>query len=127
MTKELEQKLFVSHGDLFIPDEKNELHFQCECNDGWFSLIDFTLGELATIGNDIKVFSIKEKFGKLRLDIENATPEAEELLQTVETISSTVCEYCGNDSKLRLVNGWSSTICDPCKEELKKNLDISKE
>jgi hypothetical protein len=74
-----------------------------ECNNGWLKLIEDFLTELDTIdpNKELTIFSIKEKFGLLRIYInQGASSEVSELIGKYEEMSRTVCEVCGLDTGL---------------------------
>lgn len=67
-----------------------------ECDQGWRRLIDSTLSDLALVCPDARVVQIKEKFGGLRVYLEDKSNDtAKEVLHDAEERSFTVCEICG--------------------------------
>ena len=71
---------------------------------GWGGLIDELFDRLP---ERARLFSVKEKYGCLRIDgigTENLESELEER-------SLKICEECGNDGELRDLN-WIRTLCD---------------
>ena len=53
---------------------------------------------------------IKEKFGSLRLYMDNADERANAIASTIEALSERTCEYCG-DSGMTYALGWHRTLC----------------
>ena len=121
--------------------KKSELRFGIECYSGWYHLIDgvFSVAcrELFDIKRSInrdasqnkpyleKVYiekcqelpvfkQIKEKFGTLRMYVNDADPVLNGAILLAEKMSAHICEYCGMPAKTRKVGSWMSTICHPC-------------
>lgn len=89
-----------------------------ECDDGWADLIVGFITELDKIpgGKDVVLFSIKEKFGRLRIDLDSVPDGVDSLaiynLEDVFTDKSTkVCERCGAAGSIR-AGSWLKTLCD---------------
>ena len=137
MKKDRREKLIKGHQRLFSRG------VGIECGDGWLELIDTLCHyfEDKLINKEVKRITfaqIKEKFGLLRVYFNVHFPQApdvrnnslyEELhhtVNTIETLSSIVCEDCGQiknenlDVKMRTLNGWKMTSCDECFAALKK-------
>ena len=53
---------------------------------------------------------IKEKFGSLRLYMDNADERANAIASTVEALSEMTCEDCGNSGMTYQI-GWHKTLC----------------
>lgn len=86
-----------------------------EC--GWHGLIEKFLEELIALpgGDTIVLFSIKEKFGQMRI-YEESCPESihmevAALIDKYERLSLTTCEVCGLPGTRR-TGGWIKTLCD---------------
>ncbi len=98
--------------------KKYEKRFQgpryIETQEGWAPLIDAFLTELDALESDkdITIFSIKEKFGLMRIYFnEGTTDEAEALIEKYEKMSAITCEVCGKPGKLR-GGAWLRVLCD---------------
>jgi len=65
---------------------------------------------------EVKVLQIKEKFGGLRIYVDNADPEVHALIRELESDSMSICEKCGQPGTQRSVKGWTHTICLECYE-----------
>jgi hypothetical protein len=59
---------------------------------------------------------IKEKFGSLRVYIDNYTEEAQAIVRRYEWLSREFCEFCGGLDRVSLWGGWIQATCHPCSE-----------
>ncbi len=103
-------------------EDKYPKHFSgprgVEVGPGWFPTIEAFIQELDALpgGKDVVFFSIKEKFGILRID-EQSIPEElgwpawDALTKKYQTISKGKCEVCGLPGQLR-GGGYFQTLCD---------------
>jgi hypothetical protein len=89
-----------------------------ECGAGWNLLIVEFLERLDKIAGceDVTIFSIKEKWGMLRIDINGPTSEEafkafNDLETEIEKRSATVCEQCGKPG-IRRGGSWIKTACE---------------
>lgn len=84
---------------------------------GWWSILDEYIPKIKAVAPDCKLM-IKEKFGVLRIQPYDFTNCEYEKLNTLcdeaEVASSTVCEYCGQEGRLRDDEVWWHTLCDRC-------------
>lgn len=118
MKIELQKKLFEKYPELFkqkdLPPKKTCMCFGIECEDGWYSLIDFICKNINKNG-ETEVFQIKEKLGGLRFYINNGTDKDFDLIYTMESFSYYVCERCGStkDAEPSKEN-WVKTLCKEC-------------
>jgi hypothetical protein len=62
---------------------------------------------------ELQVAQIKQKFGGLRLYIDNMDEYTNGIVAMTENMSWHICEDCGNPGKLR-EGGWYRTLCDTC-------------
>lgn len=105
----LESSLMTKHFDLL----RNISH--CECEDGWYVLLDDLFTELSGLSKHVRVTQVKEKFGGLRCYVANASQECLEAIQQAEHKSFLLCELCGERGHTVRSNGyWLSTRCDKC-------------
>ncbi len=99
--------------------------FGCECNNGWYDLLDGLCSDIQRVYEDnnvpvdINVLQVKEKFGTLSFYAavsgpENVRSRIYELIADAERKSKHVCEKCGKPGTLRTNNGWMSVMCDAC-------------
>ena len=92
--------------------------------DGWRDLIETVIGRIARAGaadptGSLKIGQIKEKFGALRLylDNNNGLPAAtcaaiDEAICLAEARSACTCEQCGEPGRLYDKGGYAFTACD---------------
>lgn len=59
----------------------------------------------------IKIIQIKEKFGSLRIYIDEYTPELVELINKAEAESEKTCEKCGEPGYIA-GPGWVKCFCE---------------
>jgi hypothetical protein len=82
-------------------------HF--ECGDGWYDLINalcLNLQHATKNGAPQAVATqVKEKFGALRFYAERLSDEQAAMVQLAETISTGLCEVCGNRGRLIRIGG----------------------
>lgn len=83
---------------------------------GWHPLLELLY---AAKPEDTAVVQVKEKFGGLRFYVDSATEGYFELIDEVEVVSFSVCEWCGKLGELRM-RGWMKTLCDGCQEKREK-------
>lgn len=95
------------HADLFAP------RFRVfECGNGWAGLIDEMLADLRAACPDARIVQVKEKFGALRVYLENKLDkDAKAILRRGEARSLTVCEVCGAPGELRRMRGHVGVRC----------------
>jgi hypothetical protein len=65
----------------------------------------------------IQISCIKEKFGTLRIYLENADEFANGLSIMAESHSNSVCEECGSNQNLVSCRPWVRNLCEPCAAE----------
>jgi hypothetical protein len=93
-------------------------------NDGWRDLVETAIGRIASAvtaapTGSLKIGQIKEKFGTLRLYLDNRSglPEAtcaaiDEAICLAEARSACTCETCGAEGRLYDKGGYVFTACD---------------
>jgi len=114
--------LFEKYPKIFAGKDEdiriNLIPFGFECGDGWFTLID-TLCEQLQWDTDknnypqIKAVQVKEKYGQLRFYVNGANDNQYGAIDFAETISSHICENCGNPGRIYDFN-WLYTRCEKC-------------
>lgn len=82
-----------------------------EVGRGWSKLVDAAYDAMR---DDTIVLQVKEKFGGLRIYISSGTDALYDVLDNLETLSTTVCEFCGKEGKNRPIRSWYKTTCDHC-------------
>lgn len=75
------------------------------------------------IRGEIYLDQLKEKFGMLRIYLNQSTPYIDGAISLAESLSGTICEDCSNPGKLR-GGGYIQTLCD---EHYKSNKVQKKE
>ena len=81
-----------------------------ECGDGWRDLVS-RFAEAAE-DEDASLVGVKEKFGRLQIDLEGDTSaRLRSLLEECEERSTQVCELCGAPGILTVDRGWAKTRC----------------
>ncbi len=65
-----------------------------------------------------QVAQVKEKFGLLRIYIDNTDEYIDGLVSMAESISAITCEDCGLPGEMR-DGGWLRTLCNSCDEAVK--------
>lgn len=99
--------------------QPNPYDYHFGVGDGWYRLLKSLIIKIQK--NDkknnhiTKVTQIKEKFGGLRFYV-NGTSEANwDFIHYAENKSYTVCENCGSQSNVGILNtGWITTKCIKC-------------
>lgn len=100
--------------------------FGVDCGEGWFPLIKPLLKYIEDYNKEkteekkMVVYQIKEKWGRLVIDVGNYTEEFDKMVQSAEEKSATICEKCGAPASLRKYRGWYKTLCDDCLTEITK-------
>lgn len=95
--------------------ERNLKNFSVNST-GWNDLIGKMLSELAAAGWNMEhdVFG-KEKLGALCCYIYSENKELNARLRKITNAysqrSRKVCEICGHEGKLRMINSWETTLC----------------
>jgi len=127
MNNELEKKLVDDFPELFIHIDNPRaslMGFGCGCDDGWFGLVYNLTKDIydeakktgVLCNDDFYVVQIKEKFGQLRYYITYGNDEIFKLIEEAERVSATICEWCGEEGKIRN-NSWIRTLCDDCQNK----------
>jgi hypothetical protein len=118
MKTELEQKLIKKYPKLFNGINKSPIEtcmcFGIETGDGWFDLLDNCCSELSTIDADIELVQVKEKFGGLRIYLNNYPEGALEITNKYEEESYKTCELCGSKEGVKSTYGWIMVRCAAC-------------
>ncbi|HQW54386.1 MAG TPA: hypothetical protein PLU69_10630 [Acinetobacter sp.] len=76
---------------------------------GWWSLIDRLL---VALPENVRIKAIKQKWGVLRITLDNnADEKLLDLVRELETESSTICEFCGKTGEIRGATGLRFVRC----------------
>lgn len=119
MKVELKQKLFEDYPNFF--EKLDEIN----CGDGWFDILYTLCRLLKQEENFIKLYKkenyedfkfdqIKEKFSNLTIYSSGGNETIKGAIKMAETVSSFICEDCGNHGKPVRVGGLLRTLCDIC-------------
>lgn len=120
------EELILKYPELFgeppFDPQETLMCFGFECGDGWLPSIETFLEKVSVIVKeqkleDFRIVQIKEKFGTLRIYVNEGTPEIYELIKETENKSGKTCEICGEEASLSREGGWFTTICPKCKEK----------
>jgi hypothetical protein len=123
MRKELEQRLFEHWPTGFNPkgDVRHTLmSFGFQHEDGWFDILWRLCGDLEPRvaefeheagGRQFEILQVKEKFGGLRVHVNDANDAIRQCIETAIGESFRTCEVCGQPGKQR-EGGWIKTLCD---------------
>lgn len=122
MRKHREDKLFDKYPTLY---QRSKMPSGFECGNGWYEIIYIFSRNVTTLTDKCKVLSIKEKDGKIDINLEIAGPYNEEVVDKVlEYVNKTrhrslrTCEYCGRTSGIFQTTGKIVTICKRCFKRL---------
>jgi hypothetical protein len=90
------------------------------CGEGWFLLIKMLCEQVQDLVDDTNlpqptIFSIKEKFGVMRVQHQGSPDAVRELISAAERASGCFCEVCGRlGDTQRTQRGWIKTLCARC-------------
>jgi hypothetical protein len=150
MRDELQKQLFQNYPELFRyktdPTYAGSVYFSVDCGDGWFTIIDELCRVIKNIhDNQVSHFNykinkgeakeedrpqhpvigqIKEKFGGLRVYMDNTNDEIEGAIHMAENMSFKTCDTCGLPGKVG-GSGWMTTLCDTCRLDSHKRRSYS--
>jgi len=90
----------------------------CRCGfyvgKGWLPLLDETFEKMLKACPEVKLAQVKEKFGGLRVYVDNSNEECNKIINEAEEKSFTTCEECGAGNAKRRKGGWVQTLCNDC-------------
>jgi hypothetical protein len=81
---------------------------------GW---ADILCRVYAKLPKTTTVTTVKEKYGSLRIYIENGSDRTFDLIQMAEEESETTCELCGKPGEIDVKCGWYKCRCVECKDK----------
>ena len=141
--KELRTSILEKYSGLFpeasqTPGTRPRTWWGFQCDDGWLPLIDdfcrlvqYNFTRQSKQFPETKqptIVQVKEKFGTLRVYIENSNDFIAGALTLAECISARTCEHCGKPGKLYPIvgttdsDGWMRVRCPPCEAKRKKKM-----
>jgi hypothetical protein len=113
----LEHNLLSKYKELFEPDEirldamKSCMAWGFACGEGWYNILDKAFSKLMLLENKPTIVQVKEKFGTLRIYMDNSSDEAYKIVSEAEKESEVTCEICGKPGTTN-DHGWLSTLCN---------------
>lgn len=125
MKKELQNRLFDKYPNLFVQKDLDPTQtlmcYGLNCGDGWFNIVDnlckLIQKELdAKQIDNVEIVQVKEKFGTLRVYLNNYNDRIRGLVSFAEAMSGCICETCGLPGK-PTTSGWIKTMCSKCESE----------
>lgn len=125
MSPEYENLLVTRYPALFsgrtFPLTESLMGFGCECDDGWFNILDTMCAALASaIKNGhwkneepYRFTQIKEKYAGLRVYDWGRTDYMDGIVDMAEALSYVTCETCGRPGVVCCAAGgyWLKTLC----------------
>ncbi len=95
------------------------MSFGFRLDDGWFDILWRLCDDLeplvaefeATDECQFEILQVKEKFGGLRIYVNDADDNIRLFIETAQLASSRTCEVCGQPGTMR-EGGWIKTLCD---------------
>lgn len=103
-----------------------------ECGHGWENLIN-KAERIVDLYNyfhpemefPLEISQIKEKWGGLRIYLNQYIPEVSNKIHEIEGKSYQYCEHCGskNNVKTQSIHGWYMTLCDNCRKREQERFD----
>ena len=123
MTYELEKQLsekylFMTIKGKYCGYEPEGEPMDCQCGDGWYSVIDELCSEIAKIltpqqQEELYILQIKEKYGELRFYFGGVDCDLlDDMIEDATMKSLHTCEVCGKEGTLREDRYWMQTLCD---------------
>jgi hypothetical protein len=107
---------------LEIFHDVEQLNINFTCGEGWSNLLEKTLfnineeeqyiKEYYKEYKPLKIVQIKEKFGCLRIYFKGGNDFMKGIIRLAESLSSDICEKCGEKGKLRTSDGYHYTACE---------------
>lgn len=86
--------------------------FDFSVPEGWRGIVAALCDELSVTG--CSVVQVKEKFGGLRVYVNNGTEAALTAINAAELLARKTCQACGAGGATLRTGGWARTLCDGC-------------
>ncbi|WHO37230.1 hypothetical protein PMI04_011670 [Sphingobium sp. AP49] len=80
--------------------------------EGWRQLFDGLINAISEVAPRTKVRDAKQKFGTLRVYVDQATPEVLALIDDASRQSARSCERCGEAGRLTVNSHYYETLCE---------------
>ena len=84
---------------------------------GWLGIIQRLFETLIKLGWNREVLQIKEKFGGLRIYLNDVPENYYHFIEQAEKDSYEICEVCGEPGEQSKINGWIFTLCEEHRDE----------
>jgi hypothetical protein len=84
---------------------------------GWLGIIQRLFETLIKLGWNREVLQIKEKFGGLRLYLNDVPENYYHFIEQAEKDSYEICEVCGEPGEQSKINGWIFALCEEHRDE----------
>jgi hypothetical protein len=104
MRLDLDNQLRLRHRKIFLdpdpPDRLAALAFELQVDDGWYTLLDVLCTDLQRETDiegapQVKATQVKEKFGRLRFRLREASDRQRAMIYLAESLSERTCAVCG--------------------------------
>lgn len=136
MSPEKEHALVSKYPDLFRdkdrPPTESLMVFGCECDDGWFNILNNVCAVIAEhikhggwkYEDPYRFFQIKEKYAGLRIYDNGHDDYIAGVIRMAETMSYVTCEVCGSpgQSCCSQTGYWLKTLCPAHAEQYEYRL-----
>lgn len=82
---------------------------------GWARLLRWAVLDLDALAVrrdlDFEIVDVKEKWGSLRISLDDWPVEADEIVERAEDESESTCAACGRPGGIVAVGGWVTPLC----------------
>lgn len=124
-----QRKILKAHPLFFRQYFEEDIYTSCmswgfECGQGWFDIINRCADKMEKWNHlhsdmlPVEACQLKEKFGELRVYLDNATEETYNILHEFEKEADETCEWCGSKKDVsKTKRGWITTLCAECHKE----------
>ena len=79
------------------------------CGEGWLSFIDQVFDNLP---KGASVSQVYQKYAAIRFDVEPYEERFEAFLDQLADKSLVICEKCGSQGKVTVIDNWEHTRCE---------------
>lgn len=126
MDEKLEKELYKKYPKLFrqkdLSMQETCMNWGIETGTGWYWIIDqlcSCIQDYIDANNkpQAEFVQVKEKFGQLRVYIDNADEYIRGMISLAETMSYVTCESCGVTTGIIHTSGYIKTLCKSCSME----------
>lgn len=128
MDEDLKSNLYSNYPELFV--NRDEDYFRLSCGNGWYWLIDKMCKYLRGYENSgmrikqkhVKIAQIKEKFGLLRVYVDDGDSRIQDAINVFEFLSKFICMDCGSDRGTLRTEYRIVVRCDECEKEANEKM-----